>query len=180
MKNTQELKVTRRTIYLINLIMVILITCGYMLYRIIEKHKDYDALVESKHNLPKFYLYDLNGNLTNNDFLNKKTPVCIFYFNTSCEFCQVEAKNIKLNINQFKQAQIVMVSLNSLKEIDEFAVLYGLKKVQGVTFLQDKNFEFHKWFGKSSVPAVFIYNSEHKLIKEYHGEVKIESITKHL
>lgn len=68
-----------------------------------------------------------------------------------------------------------MVSFNTINEIKVFAKQYGLN-YPNLTFLQDPKYEFKKWFGKTSVPAVFVYNAQHKLVKEYHGETKIEAI----
>lgn len=72
-----------------------------------------------------------------------------------------------------------MVSFNTIADIKKFALQYGLN-YPNITFLQDPKLQFSTWFGKTSVPAVYIYNAQHKLVKEYHGETKIEAIIKYL
>ena len=51
-----------------------------------------------------------------------------------------------------------MVSFNTNKEIKDFAKQYGLN-YPNLIFLQDPKHEFKQWFGKTSIPAVFIYNA---------------------
>ncbi|RZL32280.1 MAG: redoxin domain-containing protein [Pedobacter sp.] len=167
---------------------IILLTCliffltgftGFMVYKIVKTKKQNNAVAAIKQTLPNFTFYKLDSVETGNTFIENDKAVCIFYFNSDCEHCQYEAKEINKNIALFKNAQIVMVSFNTIKEIKDFSKQYNLNH-PNVTFLQDPKLEFKKWFGETSVPAVFIYNAKHQLVKEYHGETKIEAITKYL
>ncbi len=168
----------KKTVLYLVLIGVFLLA-GYMLIKIIKKKNDLDAIAINKQTLPIFNFYHLNGLTANNSIIKKDQAVCIFYFNADCEHCQYQAKEINKNIALFKNTQLVMVSFNTVKEIKQFALQYGLN-YPNLTFLQDSKYQFYKWFGKTSVPAVYIYNAQHKLVKEYHGETKIEAITKYL
>lgn len=158
---------------------ILFITSGYMIFKIIKKREALDNIAITKQTLPNFTFYTLDSIATTNNFIQKDKPVCVFYFNADCEHCQYEAKEINKNIGLFKSTQIVMVSFNAISEIKQFAKLYGLN-YPNITFLQDPKYEFKNWFGKTSVPAVFIYNAQHQLVKEYHGETKIEAIIKYL
>lgn len=169
----------KRIIVLSCLVIVLISFTGFMVYKIVKTKKQHQLTAITKQTLPNFTFYTLDSIATTNNFIQKDKPVCIFYFNADCEHCQYEAKEINKNIMLFKSTQIVMVSFNTIKEIKQFKQEYNLN-YPNITFLQDPKYEFKNWFGKTSVPAVFIYNAQHQLVKEYHGETKIEAIIKHL
>lgn len=129
--------------------------------------------------LPYFTFYNTDSILTDNSIIAKNVAACIFYFNAHCDHCQYEAKEISKNIALFKDAQIIMVSSNTLAQIKEFTAQYRLN-YPNIIFLQDPKYEFAKWFGKANVPSVYIYNTKHQLVKAYQGETKIEAIIKYL
>lgn len=169
----------KRNIILSCLVIVLTSFTCFLVYKIVKTKKQNTEAAKTKETLPNFTFYNLDSVATSNNFIAKDKPVCILYFNADCEHCQYEAKEINKNIVLFKNIQIVMVSFNTIKEIKTFAKQYNLN-YPNLTFLQDPKYQFENWFGKTSVPAVFIYNAKHKLVKEYHGETKIEAITKSL
>lgn len=164
---------------LICLTVILTSLVSYMIYKMVKTKQANQLTNNAKKNLPNFAFYNLDSVVTSNKFITKNKPVCVYYFNTDCEHCQYEAKEINRNITLFKNVQIVMVSFNTIKEIKAFAKQYNLN-YSNLTFLQDPKYQFSNWFGKASIPSVFIYNSKHKLVKEYQGETKIEAITKYL
>lgn len=169
----------RKLILLTCIVAISIGSIGYMVYKMIRTKQANQITKNTKQTLPNFTFYNLDGVATKKSFIKKDQAVCIFYFNSDCEHCQYEAKEINKNIALFKNTKIVMVSFNTIKEIKGFAKEYGLN-YPNLTFLQDPKYQFSNWFGKSSIPAVFIYNAQHKLVKEFHGETKIEAITKYL
>ncbi|RZK59205.1 MAG: redoxin domain-containing protein [Pedobacter sp.] len=169
----------KRIIFLTGLVIILVSFTGFMVYKIAKTRKHNASVAATKQTLPNFTFYNLDSANTSNKFVTKGKPVCIIYFNADCEYCQYEAKEIEENITLFKNTQIVMVSFNTIKEIKEFQKKYHLN-YSNITFLQDPKHEFKQWFGKTNIPAVFIYNAKHQLVKEYHGETKIEAITKYL
>ena len=168
----------RRKVIYFGLALLLSISMIFMLIQIRQKHTFLTRISFEKQTLPNFTFYNLDSIATNNSFIKKGVPVVLFYYNADCEFCQFEAVEINQNISFFKDAQIIMVSSNTLRDIKAFAKQYGLI-YPNITLLQDPKYEFVSLFGKTSVPSVFIYNTKHQLVKEYHGETKIEAILKH-
>jgi len=152
----------------------------FLILKISQKYNQNKAIALQKQTLPNFQLYDQNLDHFSGGQLKKATPVCIFYYNADCEHCQYEATQIKKNITAFNNTQILMVSVNKPEEVTKFAKTYNLDQYPHITWLYDKDYNFYKWFGNTPTPSVFIYNSQHKLLKEYKGEVKIELVLKHL
>nr|WP_315424352.1 redoxin domain-containing protein [uncultured Pedobacter sp.] len=159
--------------------LVALCTASFLTYNIIKKYNQNKSVALQKQRLPNFQLYSQNGTSFSSRNLKDNTAVCVFYYNAECEHCQYEAEQISKNINAFKATQVVMVSTNTPGQTAVFAKTYKLDQA-GFIWLYDKEYSFYKWFGKSSTPSVYIYNAEHRLVKEYRGEVKIEAVLKYL
>ncbi len=164
---------------LLALVMVVINFTAYILYKIVIAKQQNTIVKTNMQTLPDFNFYNLDSVAVSANIVNKGRPVCIFYFNADCEFCQYEAREISKNIALFKDAQILLVSFNTIADIKKFALDYKLN-YPNVVFLQDPNFQFSTWFGKTGVPSVFIYDAQHRLINEFHGETKIEAIIKYL
>ncbi len=111
---------------------------------------------------------------------NNTIPTIIILFNTTCEHCQYEATEIKKSITSFSQLSILMVSSEPIKTIKAFSKEYGLSNEASVTFAKINRDDVYETFGSVSIPHIFIYGKDRKLIKEFKGETKIEAILKYL
>lgn len=164
---------------LLALVIIVVSFTGYVLYKIIIAKQQNTIVKITMQTLPDFNFYNLDSVAVSANIVNKGKPICIFYFNAGCEYCQYEAREISNNIALFKDTQILMVSFNTIADIKKFALEHNLN-YPNIVFLQDPNFQFSIWFGKTGVPSVFIYDAQHRLVKEFHGETKIEAIIKYL
>ena len=151
---------------------------SYMVYHIIRVKKKTDIANQNKQQLPGFTFFDLNGTKKGSEIVKQGLPVVIIYFNNDCEHCQQEAKQLNANMPMLNGAQIIMISFNTADEIRQYAKNYQLDRYKQVTFLRDKDYKFTHWFGNCSIPSVFVYNAQHRLVKEFYGEVKVEAIKK--
>ena len=149
-------------------------------YTIIEKQHQNEKIKITKKYLPKFEFYNLDSTVYFTSLEDKSVPVIIIHFNIECDHCQSEALLIHQNFKAFTNAQLVMVAPNNPKDILAFTVTYGISKHKEIIVLWDKDKRFVNWFGPSPFPSVYIYSKNHRLLKEYHGEVKIEAITKYI
>lgn len=153
---------------------------GILIFEILQKYKKKQTVALRKQTLPGFQFYSQDLQQFNAGQLKLGIPVCIFYYNAECNHCQYEATEIRKQINAFKNVQVVMVSTNLPKETTQFINQYQLKGYGFITWLYDKDYSFYKWFGQSLTPSVYIYNKQHKLVKEYIGEVKISAVLQNL
>ena len=153
---------------------------GFLGYRIIDKQNQNEKIKLSKEYLPTFEFYDLDSTIYSTSLKDKSLPIVIIHFNTECDHCQSEALLIHQNFKAFTSAQLVMVAPNNPKDILAFIATYGISKHKEIIVLWDKDKRFVSLFGPSQFPSVYIYSKEHRLLKEYHGEVKIEAITKYI
>ncbi len=104
----------------------------------------------------------------------------LVYFNSTCEQCQNQIHKLKDSIGAFSQINILLVSSEPIKEIKTFSIKYNLSVQQNLTFVKINSGDVYNTFGSVSSPHIFIYNEEHRLIKEFRGETKIENLLKYL
>lgn len=110
------------------------------------------------------------------EFYPLKTSV-IIYFHPECEHCQYEALQIGKNPEQFRKANMILISADTIAEnVKGFAAQYDLKEIGNLTILLDRKNRFEQCFGAAMIPSVYIYGANKKLIKRYCGETKISAI----
>ena len=92
----------------------------------------------------------------------------LLYFNSECEHCQWEVKQLSENIDQFADVNLAMVSLEPTDSAYQFLKKHSLEQY----FIETNPENIMKTFS-GGVPQIFIYE-EGELRKKFKGEVKIE------
>ena len=131
-----------------------------------------DTLKESKH-IPAFVFYTLkDSSVFTKDSLIKNTPLLFIYFNSECDHCQYETKQIVEYIKYFKGIQIVMVSREPQSAIIAFREKYHLDKLP-ITVLQDGANKMHDYFDFAYIPLIRQYDRKGNLIGAYSENAHI-------
>jgi thiol-disulfide isomerase/thioredoxin len=112
--------------------------------------------------------------------LQANKPTLILYFNSECDHCQYEAEAISQNVNKFENVNLLWVSYESLSIIRQFANTYKLASYPNIHFTKINHKAILSTFGSVSIPHIFIYDKDDKLLKEYKGETKVEALLKYL
>lgn len=169
-----------RKIIKIIISIILILFLSYMLTIIIKKVKHKSLITEQIQTIPQFLFVNISNNkaYTNKDIENNKACL-IIYYNSECNHCEYEAEQISTHIDKFENYQILMISYESLENILAFKEKYKLNN-NLITFLQDPKYQFDDIFGNSPIPTSFIYNKNRKLVKQFKGEVKIETLLKYL
>ena len=102
--------------------------------------------------------------------LNESTSTILIFFNSECEYCQSEIKEIGKNIDQFNQHQLLLASFEREEEAVSFLYEYGLSN-HYVKSTPDKVLGAFS----GGVPQTLIYH-QGKLTRHFKDEVKIEAI----
>lgn len=162
------------------LFLILLLFVSYMLAIIVKKVKRKNTLTEQIQSIPEFsFVNVLNQNNFTNDSITKEEACLIVYFNSECEHCQSEAKQISKRIQEFGMFQVLMISYEPKETILAFRENYKLLS-PAITFLHDSESQFEDIFGNSPIPTSFIYNKDRALVKQFKGEVKTETLIKYL
>lgn len=151
---------------------------SYKLYKKIKKKAEIENNVKT---LQQFSFIDITNNKPfSNKELKQDTISVFIIFNTDCEHCQYEATEISKNNEQFKNAQILFISYEEIKTIKTFAEKYKLNNISNIHVLKTSTDALFKTFGSLSIPSIYIYDKNDKLLKNYKGEAKPEAIIKYL
>ena len=169
----------KKKLILLVVLPLCLVVLGILVIQIININKHKKQIASHKQNLPNFEFYDLDTNKVKQTDITNNSPVCLIYFDTDCEYCQAEAVNLHQNIKKLT-GKVVMISANHPAQINLFKSKYQLINDTQINVLWDKDNRFRSWFDLKSIPSIFIYDRNHQLVKEYHGQVKIEAIAKYL
>jgi peroxiredoxin len=164
----------------IALFVILMFFMGYMLSVIIKKVKRRNLITEQIQSIPQFsFMNSLNQNVFSNDSIENEKACLIIYYHSECDHCQYEAEEISKYSEQFENYQVIMISFEPVENILIFREKYNLNQ-PFIKFLQDTKYQFDDIFGHSPIPTLFIYNKDKTLVKQFKGEVKVESLLKYL
>jgi len=129
--------------------------------------------------LPNLKLTSLDS-LTINvlDFIEPNKSVIISLFNTDCDHCKQELKEI-MSIISNVDINVILISSEPIFHVKKYIKENNLQK-SSINFAiidEDKVFET---FGAVSFPHILIYNSKGELKKKFMGEVKAETILNYI
>lgn len=164
-----------KIVIVIAIVVALFGTMGAVIVTKLQTKKAAEAQVE---NLPDFKFFTLDKAPFTRSNIQKGKPVLVVHFHPECENCQWAAKEMKGKMDLLSDVQVLMVSSADPVKVKEFMSHFELDKYSQVIPLLDSEFTFFKTFGISIVPLEMIYNKDHKLVKYYKGEVRIETIVK--
>ncbi len=153
-----------------------LVVIGLLLFLICKSLDKKNQTLINIQKLPNFHFKTLDGADYSKNNIAENRPVIIIYFNTECEHCIYEVKEITKNIERFLSYQIILTSSETTNKIIDFKEINNLKNYSNITVLQVNDNDFYNSFGTLAIPSVFIYSEKHLLTKHFKGEVKIDAI----
>lgn len=168
----------KKKVFIIVIVSLVLSLLGYLAYGIIRKAKEKKEIAEKLQTIPNFNFSALDNKSFTNSQLKQNEATVFIYFNSECDFCQHEAQSISENLNDFKDIQLLFVSIEPIATIKEFAKEYKLINQNNITFLYDNTNTFATQFDANSIPYLLIYNKNQELIKKHKGQLNASGILK--
>jgi thioredoxin-related protein len=156
-------------------ITILLALVLFMVYSIVEKVYTKKSIAEKNQTLSAPTLFKMDSSRYQ---FTLTSPVLLIYFNTECEHCQYELAELKKNLSAFQQISILLMSSENISVIKRAMEAFGVAPHVG--FVKINRDDVFESFGSLSVPHLFLYGSDRKLIKEFKGETKMEAILKYL
>ncbi|MCL4484031.1 MAG: redoxin domain-containing protein [Bacteroidetes bacterium] len=158
---------------------VLLLTAGWLIAHTFQTYRAKKEAAEKIQTLQHCCFESLHGGQTCLDGFNPHQPTVIIYFHPECEHCQYEATEIGRQPDRFAKANMILITPDdSTKRIAAFVDKFKLWQVDNLVILYDRNFQFKKYFGTSVFPSVFIYGTDKRLLKQFIGEVEMETVLK--
>lgn len=106
----------------------------------------------------------------------KKSAVMIMVFNPECSHCQHETEEIIKHIDEFKDVQIVMVTMMSMADLRTFKEKYKLDQYPNIVATKDPNFFLATFYMLHNLPFLAFYNKKKELISVFEGNLPIEKV----
>jgi thioredoxin-related protein len=102
------------------------------------------------------------------------------FFDPECGNCEEEFLQIKKQQDSLPACQMVFVSASPENLILDFLEKIDFQPSADMFFVCDKKADLLKTMNVKGVPSALIYDKTGKLIKNYAGQVKIETLIKYL
>jgi len=167
-----------------NLKFIILAVIGCVLaflsYSIYKKTQYKKEVAKRISFIPAFSFVQLNGQVFATKDLQRNKNTLFVYYNSECEYCQSEVRQIQENLVGFKNTQLIFISFEPMEDIQKFAIDYQFDHKPNVLFLQDSKLEFSEIFDANSIPFMLLYNPQQELLQKFKGATKIANVLKHL
>jgi len=127
--------------------------------------------------LPPFQL--LLGDSTTlytKETLPKNKPVLLMLFSPECSHCQHTAEEIVQKKEALKGIQIVMATLHTITQMNDFAETYGLKAIPNVVLGKDVHFILPPFFSIRNLPYMAFYKKNGELIQTFEGSLPMDKV----
>ena len=151
----------------------------YVTFQTIEKKEELKSRLSA---FPEIKLISLEGEevMIKASLIENENSVVIILFNTECDFCAYETKEIVENIADFPpNSRVVFISDEELDALQRFSDKYEFTNYDILSVYQLQK-GLAESFGVASTPAIFIYNDLGDLVKQYTGETTASAIINHL
>ncbi|MFT7156745.1 MAG: thioredoxin-related protein [Parvicella sp.] len=153
-------------------LLFISLTLIYLTYSTFSRKHEISRSLE---NLSVNHFKNLDGQYFDLALIKNDAPLVLIYFNSECDYCQSEARDIKENIKELKNTELLMVSAETSESIKQFKVDFQLDE-DNIHFARVDEGDVFDTFGSVSVPALFVYDKEGKLVKSFKGKTKISVV----
>lgn len=158
------------------ILFVVFIIIGLLTYKLFWNIKTKSNIQQGLKEMPDFTFEDINNRTYSLSNIDPHKSTIFIYFNTECDHCQYEVRELKNNINKFSNTSILLISSEPISIIKEFYKNYSLENIQNIKILKDQHDSFYKIFSTRMIPSVYVYNKDKKLIDIFKGETKMDAI----
>jgi|SRR5665213_284735 len=113
--------------------------------------------------------------------VSQTKPVIIIYFAPDCEHCRNLIKAVLSKSQNFRNAQVILVSFEPLTMIISFEKEFDLKKYPNILCgTETPTFYFKNLFNLVHTPFTALYDKRGKLVIFYKEETPVDDLILHL
>jgi peroxiredoxin len=138
------------------------------------------AVITAPSTLPDYTLNDINGKASSIHQLAGTKPTLFIYFSSTCHLCQDELGALSKRIEEFKEYNVILTTVQPLEEMIGFVDGLGIKDKSYVHFLLDSKMEVASFYQIRSVPSIFVYDAKKQLVAEYVGITEMDLLLEKL
>lgn len=131
--------------------------------------------------MPAFKMQLTNGKIFSSSALSDKKPTILIYFAPDCGHCQLLMNELFKKINDFKSAQIVMVTFEPTKELIGFEKHYQTSKYPNIIVGSELPvFFFRSYYQLDRTPFTALFDKKHKTVVSYKEQTPVDGLIKKL
>jgi thioredoxin-related protein len=108
--------------------------------------------------------------------LPKKKPVFIMLFSPDCSHCQKTAEEMIVHKEALKNIHIVMVTMHSITQMNEFVQKYHLSQLPNLVVGRDVFYILSGFYEIKQLPYMAFYNKNGQLISTVEGGLPIPKV----
>jgi len=158
--------------FIFSIIIILIFILGVLSFSRIKEKKTTKENIQTFHEFCAFNVGD------NQKFCTEslpKQPILLLFMDPECDFCREEIKQIKEQQNLLDNVSILLISIVQKKQAADFYSDYQLNQLNNIRLLIDEDVIISKFFDIKTIPTVFIYDKNKKLIFNHKGEIKVEA-----
>ena len=108
--------------------------------------------------------------------LKKDLPVFVILFSPDCDHCKKGTEELIANIDQFKNIQIVMTTIQPFEKMKEFYNNYKLERFKNITVGRDQFYLLPTFYRIKNMPFLAFYNKKGDLINIAEGALPVSKV----
>lgn len=165
----------KKRILVIVIVVAVLLVAAFQLLLWLYRPTSSDELRLRAAQLPNLELTDLQGNQVS---LEPGKSLVLIYFNSECDHCQREIEALKKSIRLFDRCNLVLMSSQPTSEIASFVTASWFNPADSVAVVHVSYESIATSFGQLTLPQIFVYSGEGKLVELFSGETSPAKIAK--
>jgi thioredoxin-related protein len=135
----------------------------------------------SQASLPPFKMYRSNKSIFSATELPKNKPVIVIYFDPDCDHCQRLMNDVFKKINNFKKAEIVMVTFKPVEEVAAFEKKYKTHNYSNINVgTEGTSYQLRNYYKLTIMPFTALYDKEQKFNYSYGQDISVDELIKRL
>jgi thiol-disulfide isomerase/thioredoxin len=135
----------------------------------------------SSQTIPPFKMVLSDNTISTANDLPKGKPVVLIYFDPDCDHCQKLMTALFKKINDFKKAEIVLVTFKTTGDVVAFEKKYNTKKYSNIKVgTEGTSFYLRMYYGLMTMPFTALYDKNRNLNYSYRKETPVDDLLKRL
>jgi len=131
--------------------------------------------------LPSFKMTLSNGKTFNSTELPKGKPVVLIYFDPDCDHCQRMMDTLTKKINDFRNAELVLVTYKPVTELATFEKKYNIHKYENIRAgTEGTLFYLRNYYKLIKMPFIALYDKKGNYSDSYRDQVPLDDLLNRL
>lgn len=131
--------------------------------------------------IPPFKMMLSDNKIFSASDLPKGKPIILVYFDPDCEHCQKLMNELFKKINEFKKAEIVMVTFKPVIELPPFEEKYNTSGYSNIKVgTEGTLFYLRNYYGLVKMPFTALYDKKGNLSYSYKEQTPVDDLINRL